>query len=285
MRAIIALASFALFPVSSHAGVAGTWEGALKFPAQTVRFVLHISGTDDHLTTTFDSPDQGAWGFKVDSITLSGPVLTFIVRRGDIAFAGNLMSDGTIVGTFTQHGTGIPLVLARSAGVSHTAPETASDVTVGIYKNDWTGIEFNVPERFKIIETETRSNPTGLQVDVAVPDTKNARVAVWMNKRTMFPQNISANLNVQIPAKIRRRGGAAVAYTISQNSIQRLQIGGQQAIRATAYFTQQGMKMSELLAWISSEQSIVHFYAIVPADEADNLQPAFDQMVMSARVP
>ena len=45
------------------------------------------------------------------------------------------------------------------------------------------------------------------------------------------------------------------------------------------------MKMVELLAWISTEHSIAHFYAIVPADELDMLQPAFDQMVMSAQVP
>ena len=43
--------------------------------------------------------------------------------------------------------------------------------------------------------------------------------------------------------------------------------------------------MAELLAWISTEHSIAHFYAIMPADEMDTLQPIFDQMVMSAVVP
>jgi hypothetical protein len=45
------------------------------------------------------------------------------------------------------------------------------------------------------------------------------------------------------------------------------------------------MKMVELLAWISTEHSIAHFYATMPADKVDLLQPAFDQMVMSAQVP
>ena len=66
---------------------------------------------------------------------------------------------------------------------------------------------------------------------------------------------------------------------------QKLQIGGQQSIRATAYFPGQDMKMVELLAWISTEHSIAHFYAMMPADDMDMLQPAFDQMVMSAQVP
>jgi hypothetical protein len=43
--------------------------------------------------------------------------------------------------------------------------------------------------------------------------------------------------------------------------------------------------MVELLAWIGTEHHIAHFYAIMPADQKDRLQPAFDQMVMSAQVP
>ncbi len=255
MKALIRLALFFLCPVLSLAQVAGAWEGVLKFPGQTLRIVLHISG-----------------------------VFTFAIRRVDVGFIGDLMPDGTIVGTFKQHGTGLPLVLARSAGVARVPPDTTSNVTDGRYHNDWTGIEFSVPEKFAFLETETRSNPGGLQADFAVTGIKNSRVAVWMNKRRLRPENIPASLTVQIPAKIQRRGGAAAGYTIPQNSIQKLQIGGQQAIRATASYRGQ-QKMVELLAWISTEHSIAHFYAMMPADEVDFLQPAFDQMVMSAQVP
>jgi uncharacterized protein len=109
MKALIRLALFTLCPVLSSAEVAGTWEGALKFPAQTLRIVLHISGDDNDLKATNDSPDQGNWGGKVDTITLSGHVLTFAIRRIEVRFTGTLMSDGSIVGTFTQHGAGFPL--------------------------------------------------------------------------------------------------------------------------------------------------------------------------------
>ena len=90
------------------------------------------------------------------------------------------MPDGTIVGTFKQHGTGLPLVLAPSAGVPRILPDTTSNVTDGRYRNE---------------------------------------------------------------------------------------------------------KMVELLAWISTEHSIAHFYAMMPADQVDVVQPAFDQMVLSAQVP
>jgi len=79
--------------------------------------------------------------------------------------------------------------LARSAGVPRTPPDTTSNVTDGRYHNDWTGIEFSVPEKFTYIETETRSNPGGLQADFTIPGIKNARVGVWMNQRRLRPEN------------------------------------------------------------------------------------------------
>jgi hypothetical protein len=282
MKTLTGLALLILFPILSPGQVAGTWEGALKFPTQTLRIVLHISGDDNNLKATNDSPDQGNWGGKVDSITLSGRVLTFAIRRSDVDFTGSTMSDGTIVGTFTQHGGGFPLVLARSEGVPRTLPDTTSTVTDGRYHNDFTGIEFTVPRNFTVTETETRSNPTGLQADLAVTGIEGVRVAVWMNKRSLPPRNVPASLAIQIPAKIQRRSAPAAPYTIPRSSIQKWQIGGQQALRAAGYFSGQGPKTVELLAWISSPHSIAHFYAIVRAEEMDTLQPAFDQMVMSA---
>lgn len=286
MKAFIRLALFFLCPVLCLAEVAGTWEGVLKFPGQTLRIVLHISGDDNNLKATSDSPDQDSWGGKVDSVTLAGHIFTFVIRRVDVGFIGDLMPDGTIVGTFKQRGTGLPLVLARSAGVARVPPDTTSNVTDGRYHNDWTGIEFSVPEKFSFLETETRSNPGGLQADFAFVGVKYGRLAVWMNKQRLRPENIPASLTVQIPMKLHRRvGPSAQDYAIPENSIQKLQIGGQQAIRATASYAVQGRKMVELLAWISTEHSIAHFYAVMPADEVDFLQPAFDQMVMSAQVP
>jgi hypothetical protein len=289
MKTPVRLAFFILCSVLSPAQVAGTWEGVLKFPTITLRNVLHISGDDSNLKATIDSPDQGTWGAKVDSITLSSRVLTFVLRRIDAGFVGDLMPDGTIVGTFTQHGTGVPFVLARSAGVPRTPPDTTSSVTAGRYHNDWTGIEFSLPDGLALLST-TPYPTGGVQANLAVSDLKGgdikgAHAAVWMNKRRLRPENIPMSLTSQIPAKIQRRGGAAAGYTIPENDIQKLQIGGQQAIRATAYFSERGTKMVELLAWISTEHNIAHFYALMPADEVAILQPAFDQMVMSGQVP
>jgi hypothetical protein len=299
MKALLRVAFFAMCPVLGMAQMAGTWEGSLKFPARPLRIVLHISGEDNDLKAAGDSPDQGNWGGKVDSIAFSGRSLSFSIPPLDVRFKGDLMSDGTIVGTFMQHGTGLPLILARSPGVPRQPPDASSSVANGRYHNDWTGIEFTIPAKFTYIETESRSNPTGLQVDLGAADSGSAAnpleaqrkgpprsiAAVWINKRRLRPDNIPASLTGQIPANVQRRGGTAAGYTIPENGIQKLQIGGQQAIRATAYFGGNGIKMVELLAWISTEHSIAHFYSLMPAAEMDILQPVFDQMVMSAQVP
>ena len=285
MKAPLLFALGMLCVAQSPAGVAGTWQGVLSLPTQTVRFVLHITGDDNHLEATDDAPDQAVWGTKIDSITLSGPVLTFEINQVAVKFVGNLMSDGTIAGTYTQRGAAFPLLLARSAGVRRMPLDTTSSVTADRYHNNWTGIEFNVPEKFTYSGTETNSNPGGMQADFSVTGAKSTRIGVWMNKRTMYSENIPGNLTSQIPLKIQRRGGAAAHYTIPENSIQQLHIAGEQAIRATASYPDRGKNMVELLAWISTEHNIAHFYAIMPADEVDILQPAFDRMVMSAQVP
>jgi len=132
---------FTLCPVPGMAQMAGTWEGSLKFPARLLRIVLHISGEDNDLKATGDSPDQGNRGGKVDSITFSGRSLNFSIPPLDVRFNGDLMSDGTIVGTFTLHGTGLPLVLTRSPGVPRQSPDVSSGMTDGRYHNDRTGID------------------------------------------------------------------------------------------------------------------------------------------------
>jgi len=289
MKVLMPLVLLTFCPALMPAQVTGTWLGTLKYPEQTVRLVFHISEQGKSLRATADSPDQNIWGAQVDSITLSGNVLTIETPSwNDGRFVGDVTPEG-IVGFFSQHGNSFPLVLTRSAGVPRTPPDTTSSVTNGRYYNDWTGIAFSLPPGFTVVQTETESNAGGMQVDLAVPDLKNGRVAVFMNLRRMRPEGIAADLARQIPAKINRRGGATVGYTIPENGIQILAIGGQQAILATAYYSSQirtkKIPMVEMLAWISTEHTFAHFYAIMPADQLDLLRPSFEQMVMSAQVP
>src|SRR5580693_6639639 len=50
----------------------GTWMGTLDTGAMKLRVVFHIVNTEDGLTATMDSPDQGAKGLPTTSVTRTG---------------------------------------------------------------------------------------------------------------------------------------------------------------------------------------------------------------------
>jgi hypothetical protein len=45
------------------------------------------------------------------------------------------------------------------------------------------------------------------------------------------------------------------------------------------------MKVAELLTWIDTEHTRVFFFAQVPCENIPALQPAFERIIQSARIP
>jgi predicted Zn-dependent protease len=181
-----------------------------------------------------------------------------------------------------QHGTGVPLVLKRSNGIP-PSPATGS-VRDGRYHHDETGLEFDVPAGFSDVRTMPYANNRGQQVMVSSKD--NGVISAWVAKGKVSPNRISKLLDGQIPAKVARRKGPFSGYEIPADSVQTMTINGEQAIKATAFYSEKGgEKMVELLTWIQSENAVVHFYAMVPAEKLPAMQGAFDQMVLSAKLP
>ena len=264
---------------SDSAPIDGTWEGELQFPAQTLRIVLHISGPINSLSATHDSPDQDSFGHRVDSITFNAPTLGFEITPLKVQFSGNLLSDGTISGTFVQRGRGIPLVLARSAGV---VPPASGGVTDGRYHQDQTGIEWDVPAGFKVLSTTNYPGYNGWLTTLG--DSENHIFSAWLARHKIMPNRIPAILDGEVPAKIKRRTGLD-HYEVPPESVQKTVINGQQAIKATAYFNTGGKRSAELLTWIFTEHTVVHFYAMVQVESLADVQASFDQMVATARVP
>lgn len=92
----------------------GTWEGKLEAGGGTLRIVFHIVNTEEGLTATADSPDQGASGIPVTSVTRSGQTLTMELKALSSKFEGKIAADlKSIEGTWTQGGGSSPLVLKR----------------------------------------------------------------------------------------------------------------------------------------------------------------------------
>ncbi|WZO99095.1 alpha/beta fold hydrolase [Isosphaeraceae bacterium EP7] len=95
--------------------LAGTWEGKLTIGPASLRLVVNVTqGKDGALSSTLDSPDQGAKGIPVASTTLEGKTfkLDVAVIKGE--FSGTLDDAGTKAeGTWTQGPNKLPLTLAK----------------------------------------------------------------------------------------------------------------------------------------------------------------------------
>ena len=90
----------------------GDWLGTLDTGMGRLRLVLHITNTEDGLTATMDSLDQGANGIPVNSVTRTGAELKVEMKSIGGNYDGTIGTDlGTISGTWTQMGKSWPLAL------------------------------------------------------------------------------------------------------------------------------------------------------------------------------
>lgn len=135
---LIALCFQNLSPL--FARVAGDWSGDLDFPQGRLRLVLHITGSDNDLSATADSPNQNARNLSVDSIRLRHDTLTFRMTQLNARFTGEF-ADDRIRGTFTQNGVDVPMLLTRISEQSRKGA-SESDARVGGsgLAGNWAGV-------------------------------------------------------------------------------------------------------------------------------------------------
>jgi dipeptidyl aminopeptidase/acylaminoacyl peptidase len=93
--------------------IAGDWNGVLKVQTIQLRLVLHIQKNESGYSATMDSPDQGAKGIPVTSVSYENSVLKFAITGIGVEYEGVLGDDGIITGTFKQMGQSFPLNLSK----------------------------------------------------------------------------------------------------------------------------------------------------------------------------
>lgn len=92
----------------------GAWMGSLDTGAMKLRVVFHIGNTEDGLTATMDSPDQGMKGLPTTSVTRNGTSLKIEAKQLPGVFEGTISGDqSSIDGKWTQNGAIFPLLLKR----------------------------------------------------------------------------------------------------------------------------------------------------------------------------
>lgn len=97
-------------------GVVGDWNGSISTGSASLRVVIHVSqDKDGNLTAMMDSPDQGASGIAITSITFKEPALHFEIQRFGAAYDGTLNEGGSeIAGNWKQGSASLPLTFKRT---------------------------------------------------------------------------------------------------------------------------------------------------------------------------
>ena len=114
MKKLLLTALLCLTAAVNAQDATGDWFGLLSIPGTKLHINLHIKKADKGYTATMDSPDQGANGLPVTTITIENNNLNFSIPSGGISYKGTVEGKN-IKGTFTQNGYNIPLDFGREA--------------------------------------------------------------------------------------------------------------------------------------------------------------------------
>ena len=93
--------------------ITGQWNGTLKIQGTQMRLVFNISQTENSLSSTMDSPDQGAKGIPTTTTSFENSILKITIASAKIEYEGTLGQDNIIVGTFKQGGQSFPMNLSK----------------------------------------------------------------------------------------------------------------------------------------------------------------------------
>ena len=108
---------------SAASEIVGDWSGTVNFSGVELRIVFHITaGEDGSLSATMDSPDQGAAGIPVSSVTFDGDSLVIEIAVAQGGYYGKYDLDSLFVdGEWRQAGFKLPLRLVRGGEIKPPA--------------------------------------------------------------------------------------------------------------------------------------------------------------------
>ena len=93
--------------------IIGQWHGVLKVQGTQLRLVFNVTKTETGISSTMDSPDQGAKGIPTTTTSFENSILKITLASAKIDYEGTLGQDNVIVGTFKQGGQSFPMNLSK----------------------------------------------------------------------------------------------------------------------------------------------------------------------------
>ena len=93
--------------------ITGQWNGALKVQGTQLRLVFNIIKTNNGVSSTMDSPDQGAKGIPTTTTSFENSILKITIENAKIEYEGTINKNNIIVGIFKQGGQAFPMNLSK----------------------------------------------------------------------------------------------------------------------------------------------------------------------------
>lgn len=108
--------------------IIGSWKGNLSVQGTEVPLVFNIKSEGNELTSTMDSPSQGATDIPMDETSFVNDSLTIKFKQAGIKYIG-ILDASTIKGIFYQGGMEFPLILSKTVKTlpGNTALPTSDD--------------------------------------------------------------------------------------------------------------------------------------------------------------
>ena len=122
MRILATLAACVAMLSAQSPSFEGAWSGTLEAGAMKLRIGLNVKSQDGKLSATLDSPDQGALGIPLDSVTVDGARIRFSKQSLGLSYDG-VLGGGGIEGTLSQAGQKLPLVFERGKPKASARPQ------------------------------------------------------------------------------------------------------------------------------------------------------------------
>ena len=129
--------------------VVGSWKGTLAVQGTEMSLIFTISENEGILSSTMDSPSQGATDIPMDETTLVDTVLTIHFKQAGIKYVGSV--DGVkITGVFYQAGMEFPLILEKTEKMipGNTALPTSDEALTALAQADNGNFKYSVSDYF-----------------------------------------------------------------------------------------------------------------------------------------
>jgi putative CocE/NonD family hydrolase len=114
-KALTGIAFMMLFMLNTYSqSIEGDWFGKANIQGIELRLIIHVKSAEQGFTSTWDSPDQGAFGIASTTTTFSFPDFSFTHAGAGFKYAGKVNSSyNEIKGILEQGGLKLDIIFGR----------------------------------------------------------------------------------------------------------------------------------------------------------------------------